>query len=225
MEVTAILKTLRCCVDLYGYLPPTHNSQLDNPTGENKNNDVFSFLGALVEWGVFNLVHLAGFLRDSWPHPRCHQPVFSPVVCCHGPRPPCNWRRPPRGHSSRSIVFMWLAGCAGRRARCCHCPNRRSKITRRPLLVRSARRCEWFVLSIGCEPMQAAELAETWHIAKIEIAPNVGHITVMCVELPPRMRNATHQCGYTGLTIDLGWGAAHAYRYALTDNYAEMECS
>lgn len=58
MTVTVILKTLRRCVDLNGYLPPIYNLQLDNPTGENKNHDVFSFLGVVVEWDVFCIVNL-----------------------------------------------------------------------------------------------------------------------------------------------------------------------
>jgi hypothetical protein len=59
MTVTVILKTIRRCVNIHGFLPPDYYLQLDNPSGENKNHDVFSFLGNLVEWDVYNTVYLS----------------------------------------------------------------------------------------------------------------------------------------------------------------------
>jgi len=53
LTVTVILKTLRRCVDINGFLPSSYHLQLDNPSGENKNHDVLAFMGLLVDWDVF----------------------------------------------------------------------------------------------------------------------------------------------------------------------------
>ena len=53
LTVTVIIKTLRRCVDLNGFLPASYHLQLDNPSGENKNHDVLAMMGLLVDWTVF----------------------------------------------------------------------------------------------------------------------------------------------------------------------------
>jgi hypothetical protein len=53
LTVTVIIKTLRRCVDLNGFLPTSYHLQLDNPSGENKNHDVIALMGLLVDWTVF----------------------------------------------------------------------------------------------------------------------------------------------------------------------------
>ena len=58
LTVTVILKTLRRCVDLNGFLPQDYHLQLDNPSGENKNHDVLAFMSLLADWDVFTICTL-----------------------------------------------------------------------------------------------------------------------------------------------------------------------
>ena len=53
LTVTVIVKTLRRCVDINGFLPASFHLQLDNPSGENKNHDVVAIMALLVDWTVF----------------------------------------------------------------------------------------------------------------------------------------------------------------------------
>jgi len=59
VTVTVLLSTLREVYNEKGFLPPVLKLQLDNPTGENKNHDVFSFVSLLVAWSVFDEVYVS----------------------------------------------------------------------------------------------------------------------------------------------------------------------
>jgi hypothetical protein len=59
VTVTVLLSTIRAVYNDTGRLPPVLKVQLDNPTGENKNHDVFSFFGLLVGVRVFDEVHVS----------------------------------------------------------------------------------------------------------------------------------------------------------------------
>lgn len=59
VTVTVLLSTLRQVYQDKGNLPPVLKLQLDNPTGENKNHDVFSFCSLLVAWDIFEEVDVS----------------------------------------------------------------------------------------------------------------------------------------------------------------------
>ena len=53
LTVTVLLSAIRAVYEQHNYLPETLKLQLDNPTGENKNHDVFAFIVLLVAWEIF----------------------------------------------------------------------------------------------------------------------------------------------------------------------------